>query len=648
MSSKNKNILDQHLDKIVFGLAGLVALYILYAFVITSPTRIEYDGENYGPASLDSAIRDKAKRVESKLNAPPEPAPAYVSQLDTFMAAIKEPLSSLNIAAWFPLPSAPAGGLCRYSLPMMVDVCDVKVKSISTVAYVPTETVDFQNPYSQANTEPADLDFVTVEARIDTVEIAKRCAEVFNNDKMDPDCKRPDWAKPVFAAVELQRRKMLEDGSWGQWETVQRTQAETLREYFNVPEKSKDLKRGLEVLMPVFDRFEVKSELLQPSTYDFAYPRDSWMPPTLQAKREALPKPKPERPVATTTTRTARPTRTTTRPAAGAGAMGGAGGGMPGMGGGMGMPGGGGGMPGMGGVAGGGARTQRTAPVRTNTRTRPTDAVPDAGGVSRVRSNIKTDKTDIGKELSNMRLTDKTDYSKLKEPLTFWAHDDSTEPGNTYQYRIRTGIFNPTAGSDMTAKEFDTYKDDVILWSNYSKESSSVTIDQRWYFFPLDYRDADKAVTAKVARCILAKWYTKEFRVRPGESIGKVVENVAKEEDAENEPNFIDYSNGVVVVDVLGPVEKEYAEVLYALDSQKIKRLGVKPNWPAALKLKFAEIEQSISEPREELLPRGAEGRTTPRSPGGMEPGMMPGMGMPGMGGPGMMPGMGMPGMPPP
>jgi len=627
MSSKNSNIFDQHLDKIVFGAAGVIALYVLYSFVISSPTRIEYNGEKFGPGSLDTAIRDKAQTIERKIKASPEPPVQYASWMDKFVSSINVPFKGIDMNLCFVMPGENKRGPdFRYKLPVMMDVCDVKVKALATVAYIPTETVDTSNPYEKANAQPDDLDLVTVEGKIDAAALSKLCNDTFNDPTIAAEFRRPLWAKPVFAAVELQRRQMLEDGSWGEWVVVKRTQAETLRETFNLPLQAKDLKTGIDVLMRVYDRLEVKAELLQPSTYDLAYPAQQWLPPSLEEKRAS--KPKPKRTDVTTTT--PKPTRnvtprTNTRPAGGAA--------MPGMGGGM--PAGGAAVPGIGGA--GGARTARQPVTNPNPRTTAAEAT--------TKTARSTEDTDFAGQLAKMRISDKIDYSKLKEPVTFWAHDDSTEPGNTYQYRIRIGIFNPTAGTGWVTKEFEKYKDDVILWSNYSHETTPVSISQRWYFFPLDCRDADKAVTVKVARCHLAKWYLKDFRVRPGETIGKVVENIKKEDASADEPNFIDYTNGMVVVDVLGPTqsEKDYAEVLYSADSKQIRRLGVKPNWPAELKSKFGEIDLAVNDPREDLLPRRSDKRGyTPNNKGkeGM-PSMMPGMGMPGMG----MPGMGMPPM---
>ena len=58
----------------------------------------------------------------------------------------------------------------------------------------------------------------------------------------------------------------------------------------------------------------------------------------------------------------------------------------------------------------------------------------------------------IYEEMKKMLLRGK-DISKLRETITFWAYDDTVEPGASYQYRIRIGVFNPVAGTGQVREE---------------------------------------------------------------------------------------------------------------------------------------------------------------------------------------------------
>jgi hypothetical protein len=117
-----------------------------------------------------------------------------------------------------------------------------------------------------------------------------------------------------------------------------------------------------------------------------------------------------------------------------------------------------------------------------------------------------------------------TDLSKRKDPLLFWAFDDTMEPGKTHRYRIRLGVFNPVAGTDKLAPRDADKKNQVILWSEFSKVTDAVNIPKRLYFFAKDVQDRQKTATVEVARYLLGYWRTEDFQVRPGDAIGKEME----------------------------------------------------------------------------------------------------------------------------
>jgi hypothetical protein len=251
--------------------------------------------------------------------------------------------------------------------------------------------------------------------------------------------------------------------------------------------------------------------------------------------------------------------------------------------------------------------TGMSGTIRTPTRREPVQ--PDTTAKS---SSAKIDIFAEEQEFAKFKITDKTDFSTLKEPLLFWSHDDTAEPGKTYRYRVRAGVFNPLAGTNSLTDHDKALKEDVILWSNYSKETESVTIPPRWYFFPQNYRDADKMVNVRVCRYLLAKWYSKDFRVKPGEVIGEESEAVKNGDTGGSEPNDVNYSNGTVLVDVVPVLEpdKNYANALFASNSKTIDEIAVKQQyWPSELKMKFEEIARLQKEPDPAFAQRSGERR---------------------------------------
>ncbi len=165
--------------------------------------------------------------------------------------------------------------------------------------------------------------------------------------------------------------------------------------------------------------------------------------------------------------------------------------------------------------------------------------------------------SDIYNGLNSILITLRTDLSKMREPLVFWAHDDTAEPKKTYRYRIRLGVFNPIAGTPVLsakaetgAQSFDKLrmvsgstvlsgspsKDKVepqdksrvknaILWSEFSSPTQTVEIPGVLYFFAKGIQEAARKVTVQVSKYMMGYWHSEDFLVGQGEVIGKVAES---------------------------------------------------------------------------------------------------------------------------
>ncbi|MFB0523984.1 MAG: hypothetical protein ACETVZ_00460, partial [Phycisphaerae bacterium] len=253
----------------------------------------------------------------------------------------------------------------------------------------------------------------------------------------------------------------------------------------------------------------------------------------------------------------------------------------------------------------------------------------------------KPSSDDVYFDLEDISLTVRTDLAKWREPLVFWAHDDTVEPGKVYRYRIRLGVFNPIAGTNQFTQRDESLKDQVILWSSFSDITEPVGIPGRLYFFAKDIQEAAKKVTVQVSKYMLGYWYSEDFPVRQGEVIGKVVESEREEpkdrlgrrplspssgrsrysyatpQEQTTEPESVDYSTGAVLVDAVGVNDwsgagylhaRHYFDMLYSFDGTNIERMPVKPgNWSAELLAVYSQINKLQRESKEPL--RGWDSR---------------------------------------
>jgi hypothetical protein len=235
-------------------------------------------------------------------------------------------------------------------------------------------------------------------------------------------------------------------------------------------------------------------------------------------------------------------------------------------------------------------------------------------------------------EMKKMLLA-KKDISKLRETVIFWAHDDTVEPGASYQYRIRLGVFNPVAGTGQVREEDAANDGKVILWSAFSDVTDVIEIPKRLYFFPVNVQEAARAAEVQVCKYVMGYWHSESFMVKRGDTIGRVAK--AKVESSEKDkitnaklpdlkpsdvqqPETIDYGTGAVVVDLIAMNDwfgdkalqsRQYFDVLFSFDGTSVERLPAKQMyWPDELRSKYSELKTLEKKPKEPWRDWGSAG----------------------------------------
>jgi hypothetical protein len=630
MRKKGGNFFEEHVEKMVLVFIGLICIWLLVTRVFISPNKVEYGGEKLGPGEIDIRISKEAELLRMKLDDRPKPLPAYKQRIDSFAGLVDSPIGDIDISLYWPLPIHSLADISdkrKYRIPWIGEVTGATVEYIRAVAYVPMIEIDEENRYDAMVSKPNDIDFVTVEASFDVAGLRERFYDSFAGEGVEQeDWRDPCLAMPVFAAVQLQRQELGADGSLGEWQVVPRTKIDSHKKMFESLGEVEELPAGgIKIRLLQFDDAEVRIALLQPEAYKIASAKEEWFPPTLHKKyigqleaveaekklrareaeqlerEEEREKERKEREEA----RDERRSRTS-----GTGTYGGRSGDTL-------------------------RRDSRSGTGRSSRETRTGrergDRLGDTDTLSRreereqreleremrmaeMRADSRrTSLEDIYKELEKMTITKKTDLKKLREPLTFWAHDDTVEPGNSYRYRIRLGVFNPIAGTNRFVEDDGDLKNRVVLWSEFSEAKELVKVPEKLYFFPQDVQEAARIVKVQVSRYTLGYWYSRDFMVKSGEVIGKVVDY----EPAEGEmvisstPETIDYGTGAVMVDVVAVNDwssgrnmyaRRYFDMLYTLDGNGIEHIPVSTRyWDEELRVKLNEIITSQNEPKEPL-----------------------------------------------
>jgi len=618
MAKKLSNIVEEHIEKAILIAVGLACVYVLVRYVLFSPNVVTYDNQKFTPGQIDMYIGGQSDKLKERLNgvatqvkASQEPcSPAFIARMDCSVDM------DMNIV-WPGAGSVETKIERKYLIPEVGEVNDVAAGYVRAAAYVPTTVITAENVRNQASYEVNDIDLVTVQASFDGGALANSFQECFAGQAVPEEWRDKDLARPVFAAVQLQRQRMGADGTWSEWEEVPRAKIDPRRDDFRVIEDINGLPSG-GVMVRLLKLSDVRTQvsLLQPEPYQIASAEEEWFPPALHKKFLTNQKEKEtqerrdtiaaQREDERDKTRTEREQRKPSKAPGGPGGPGGRGGG------------GGGGMEEYMKMYNPGATSPSRSSTTKGTRPERERRVEPTSPEQPKKVAKPTGDSAIYDEVDKILLGDK-DANKLRESIVFWAHDDTVQPGSSYRYRVRLGVFNPVAGKGQLRAEDAAYDNKVVLWSGFSDITEAVTIPERLYFFPVNVQETAKAVEVQVCKYSLGYWHSEQFMVKRGEVIGKEVKVEPNEQNKDaKQPETIDYTTGAMLVDLVAVNDwsgekslqpRHYFDMLYSFDGASIKRMSAKLTcWPDELRARYSEIRALAKKPKVALRSWGSEG----------------------------------------
>jgi hypothetical protein len=631
---KNKKlllILEKQIDKIVLGVFALISLFLLWVFVIGNPysekVRIQGRERTLSPSEIDRYVKQEAEKMLPELKKPAPPINYNEPYVANYQQKLECSISGISSSVLIPSPGAGEGVIEEerlYALPPIPALTAVAIADLRGAAKVPTEEITPGRPYVNAMGEVEDIDLVSVSARFDVKRLYTNFQQSFMGPRLKTSWKDPALATPIFANLELQRRARQKSGQWGPWESVPPAKIDSYQEQRKeLPLTLEQSQFGVNLLMPLYKEEAVQRNILQPESYLFSVSRMEWLPPTflkealdIQDKEDekAERKKREERLKARTTetdraNRRPQPTRQQQpagrdRDARGGGERGT----MPDI------------MMGEG----------------------------DYGMTPRTVAPKERSVDDVKKDFEKERLDEKSNVSD-RQDLLVWVHDDTVEPGNTYQYRIRIGVFNPIAGKDWFEKDQAQYKNQVVLWSDSSEPTEELVIPRRIYVFPTEVFASNtvsntiEGVKVEVAKYYLGQWRDFDFDVYQGQIIGYEVEDdlqptagteypmgmggVESEmfgmmgEGQQSLVQKVDFTTGITFVDVVKETvwgsklrQSVFYEMLY-YDTDGLQQMPVgKSNWSSDTSRMYAEIQKAMT--------RDIEQRGLGTTPGMMSPDM--------------------------
>ncbi len=571
------NLLESHFEKLICLLA---AAFFVFVIVISfmNPLGVKVQSRKVKPTVAVNEGIEQAESAANRLKSPgSKPAPAFEFPSELFAVAKVEELD---------LPGYPRFNLENYDvdedrlyrIPTIPELQDPKAELTTAVVMVPSQSQEtvagnegggMTRTANQADFDEKDMDFVTLSARFSMGQLYDAFQTNFVQKPEKPLTTANLPAEPVVAMVDLQRRQLLADGTWSEYQSVgTHINTDDIRESLLSAEDIKKMSQAVfEHTLSISQNYQLQMAKLRPEVYELV--EGEWKDPL----------------GGTVTGDTNRRNRRGGRDRQNQDMgeiptdM------MMGMEEGMGMMGEGMMMPPGGrddvGVPGGG---------RTRGQARPEE--------------FKTD------------------------DFTFWAIDDTIVPGTIYTYRIRLGFFNPLYGKNWYNKNQQHLKNQHILWSDFAEIADVVKVPERTFYFPYASRAAresdDLSVTVEVYRKQLGKWHKRSYKVAPGSLVGsleteKLVVKQARpggrgnagfggagSTQPQTETIEVDFRTGVTVLDIIkgamhyvmrSSVSQSVVcdDVVLKDNTGKVMRLGVeKSTWPDELSRQYNQINKEL------------------------------------------------------
>ncbi len=558
---KVMKFVESYIQWLALGLGLLWVLWVGYAYWVSPPTFTTIGQTKYGPSEVDDFVNreqgpiDKLTRgVKGEGKIPPELL-IHVGNPPKYVETLKEKMSLDDYTPPVLASMWPAGHKVVGS---KIDVKPEDTKPVTLVELTP-DTLVFKGvtfglsivskPDPKGVINPADLtqklfqdpndptakpvvlkatdvSWITAQAKVDM----KKVAEAFTKSGIPAEVSRTQ-----FLRVELIRQEMQQDGKWGPETTVADLGNQTKLAW---PPKAGSPQEGLyldyatkaaaDIVQPAFyeilrgDIWGTKTMLAanldpnglagQPPEFDPSTVKDTskltpeqhklWVAWRAQKTKEDEEQRKADQEARKGQQPAKTPGRTNPRGRGGAG----------------------------GGGAGGGGPVTPPADPRTAPRiTREVPTAPNAPAprMRGDRRNPRQFNNPNANPNAPIPVNAGDILAGLFDPASavateIWAHDETTKPGHTYQYKLRLSLKNPLFATQGMAKNPADEK--ILAIFVESAYSEPVISPRKQYFFAMTGGDALGGNNPKMKFEYFfwedGDWKTKMLSVQPGDAIG--------------------------------------------------------------------------------------------------------------------------------
>lgn len=232
MNLKGISIIEQHVEKIVLGVSGLILLGVFAWQFVGNPNAVQIGSQKFSPEQAPDQVREMAKQVRGKLDAAVAPA---IPEQPSVLGEVKRGLTSDAFDVRPVLLAGRSGSAAISTTPLVNSSTQNGVifaeflppAPASPAAAVHEGTIDPVVPmlvkdaakYLPAQ-QPLDLRSVSVQGTLSPKLIRDLLESRPSDAKISPVPATWWQARVELLDVELERETLQPDGSWGQLTSV--------------------------------------------------------------------------------------------------------------------------------------------------------------------------------------------------------------------------------------------------------------------------------------------------------------------------------------------------------------------------------------------------------------------------------------------
>jgi len=229
MKPKGINLFEQHVEKIVIGVAGVIVLGIAAKAFFTEPNAVTLDGKSLGPAAVDEILAEKARRLKANYENSASLEVADVGQLTQWLETQHDtprkpeaPGMALVAPVTYKTGSEVAG-LAGSSTEMYAEVAAPAPKTlqVTSLSYtISSEAVtalpDLASRFPGG--PPYDLNAVHIAGEFDGKALRAALSGFVQDRKVIPS----QWVDQDMAILDVlaEREQLLTNGSWSSPQVV--------------------------------------------------------------------------------------------------------------------------------------------------------------------------------------------------------------------------------------------------------------------------------------------------------------------------------------------------------------------------------------------------------------------------------------------